>query len=291
MRLGILDIQGVLEHTVELAPDADRQGYSCYWLTEFPPAPSPLTLAAAIAGITERIRVGTAAILFNYYAPRRSAHDFQLLERLYEGRIDAGLSSSTALEQYVRDDLDGRDPGELLQRYPERFERFLAHLRNTPGSPDYVAETAWIGAPLHPPAVWSLGSGRAADLAARHGTAFGYPLMYQSAVDDPSVVERYRTTFAAARSGDRPRAVVAICGVCGDDDEAANAGARQWGGRIFVPTVIGSAASCAEQLAALRMRYRVDEVIYADLNTDLGRRRDAQQALAEAAAKLGELSD
>jgi len=289
MKVGYLDLLGQLETTVELAPLADQLGWSRYWLTEFPPQPSPLTLCGVLAGLTSRIPIGTAAILFSLYAPRRTAYDFQLIERLYEGRIDAGLASSLASPVLMRDDLDGRDLDTLIRTYPERFATFLRHLRNTPGAPGYDATLAWPGAPELPPRVWSLGSSRAAELAAHHGTAFGYPLMYALSKDDPAVSLRYRDTYQATPLAPTPLSIVSIGGYAAATDDAAHAAAEKWA--IFTPHVVGSFATVAGRLAELKTRYRADEIIFADMHRDPDARQRTIEGLAAAAATHIELRD
>ncbi len=282
MKLGYLDLLGRIDHTVGLAPLADTLGFSRYWLTEFPPQPSPITLVGVIAGLTERIKIGTAAILFSFYPPKRTAHDFQLLERLFEGRIDAGLSSSTALERIVRDDLEGRDPAELAKAYPARFKVFLDHVRNTAGSATYDEVTAWRDCPDVPPQVWSLGSGQSASIAATLGTAYGYPLMYTSSVDDPKTMHGYQDGYVPSEAEPAPVSILAIAGYCAPTDTAAEAMAKPWS--IFAPHVWGSPATVVGKLAALRDRYRVDEIIFADMNQALPDRRSTIESLAAAAA-------
>lgn len=282
LRLGYLDLPGLLEHTVELAPLADRLGWSRYWLTEFPPQPSPIITAGIVAGLTERIRVGTAAVLLTFYPPKRTAHDFQLLERLYEGRIDAGVSSSTASIEQIRDDLDGRDVQALAAGYPERFATFMRHLRNTPGSETYEPKSAWVGAPEAPPEVWSLGQYRAAEVAARHGTAFGYPLMYGASVDDPALSLQYRATCTGT-----PHSVLSVTGYCAETDEQARALAESWA--IFSPHVIGSPATCVARFAELRERYQADEIIWADMRRELPARLWSIEALSAAARSVPSL--
>ncbi len=278
MKLGYLDLAGRIDHTVELAPLADSLGFTRYWLTEFPPQPSPITLAGVIAGITERIHVGTAAILFSFYPPKRTAHDFQLLERLFEGRIDAGLSSSTAHEPVVRDDLEGRDIAALAKAYPARFELFLRHLRNTPGSESYDETTAWRDCPDVPPQVWSLGSGQGAQLAAKLGTGFGYPLMYKTSIDDPKTMHGYQDAYTPSEAQPAPASVLAVAGYCARTDAEAEAIAQPWS--IFAPHVWGSPTTVAAKLASLAERYRVDEIIFGDMSQDLADRRATIEGLA-----------
>lgn len=283
MKLGVLDLQGVIEDTVELAPLADRLGYSRFWIGEHPPQPSPITLLGVIAGLTERIRVGTAAILFHYYPPARTAFDFQLLERLYEGRIDAGLSPGSAAAQFVSDNLDGRDPEALIRAYPNRFAEFMRHLRNTPSSAGYDEERSWRGAPPLPPPVWSLGGPRSGAIAAELGTAFGYSLLYHSSVDDPAPLHRYRETFVPHTGGDTPATIVALCGFVTESEDAARELERSWTGQFFVPCISGTPRVVADRLAALRSRYGADEVMFCELAEAGDQRVRSLELLAEAA--------
>lgn len=283
MKLGFLDLAVRIEETVTLAPLADQLGFSRYWISEFPPQPSPLQLVGIVAGLTERISVGTAAILMTYYPPRRTAHDFQLLERLYEGRIEAGVSASTSLPRFSVDDLEERDASALAAAYPARFATFLRHLRNTPASPQYDEALAWPGAPEAPPRVFSLGSGRSAALAAAHGTGYGYPLMYASSVDDPATLLSYRASYQPTPAQPAPCGVLAVAGYCSETDEAAHATAAPWA--IFAPHVIGSAATCARKLAELRRRYNADEIIWGEMTRVPGGRNVAIERLAEAVAR------
>lgn len=73
VRLGLLDCWSDVASTIELAEEADRLGFSRYWLTEHPPQPNPQLLAALVAGLTERIRVGTAGLLLNFHTPLQAA--------------------------------------------------------------------------------------------------------------------------------------------------------------------------------------------------------------------------
>lgn len=281
MKLGLLDIGTPIEGMIELAPLAERLGYTRYWIAEHQPQPSPILLAALIAGQTERIRVGTAGILFHYYPPLRTAHEFHLLERAFTGRIDAGFCGSVTLPYLDAPDLDGRDLRALIRAYPERVERLVHHLRNTRANPDFDGETAWDGVGDEPPELWSLGGGvRSADLAARLGCAFGYALMFLNSRDDPEVAQRYRDGFVASRDRPQPTVAVAVAGVCAETDAAARWVADALTTKFFAPRVVGSAATCAAALDDLCRRYEADEVIFAELSDQPGAQARSIELLA-----------
>lgn len=260
MALGVLDIHGILEQTIELAPLADRLGYARYWIAEHQPQPSPALLVSIVAGLTPRIRVGTAGILLHYYPPLRTARDFHLLDRAFDGRIDAGFCAGLTPHALAAPDLDGRDLRAVIAAYPERAARFVAALRNTPGATDFDPTTAWHGVADDPPQIWSLGGGaRSADLAAALGVRYGYALMFPDSADDPAHVARYRSGCAA------PYVAVAVAGVCAETDDAAARLAQGLAGSQFAPRIVGSPATCAAALDRLRARYAADEIVFADL--------------------------
>jgi luciferase family oxidoreductase group 1 len=279
VQLSVLDVAGDVDDTVELAPLADELGFARYWIAEHVPQPSPIVVVSIVAGLTSRIRVGTAGILLHYYQTQRTAHDYQFLTRMYGGRIDAGFCGAIA-PNLAREELDGVDSGALVASYDTRVARFARHLRNVPETPHFDEATCWSGV-AEAPQIWSLGGGRrSSELAAQHGLNLGYALLYKNSVDDPQFVQSYRSTFVPATTGDRPRVAVAVCGVCEDTDEAARATAESIAGRFFHPTVVGSAATCAAQLRAIGERYHADELVFADLLTGLDKRRRCYQLLA-----------
>jgi luciferase family oxidoreductase group 1 len=282
VRLGILDVAGLIEETVELAPLADQLGFYRYWIAEHQPQPTPILIVGLVAGLTERIRVGTAGILFHYYSPRRTAHDFHFLERAFAGRIDAGICGG-GVSPILAEDLEGRDQKTVFGAYPERVGRLVHHLRNTPGSEGFDSRTTWIGTMNQPPEIWSLGSGgRSAELAARHALCFGYDYLYRSSKGDPAIIEKYRAEFVPHAAQAAPRAVVAVAGMCADTNEAAQKFAAEYKNEIFAPRIVGDAATCAAELRAIHARFAADELVFADLTPGLDARKRQLELLAGA---------
>jgi luciferase family oxidoreductase group 1 len=284
--LGVLDIAGSIEATIELSAVAEELGFARYWIAEHQPQPSPILLASLVAGQTARIRVGTAGVLLHYYPPLRTAHDFALLERAFPGRIDAGFCGGvTPAAALVEPDRDGRDLAAVMAAYPARVEVLVRALRNTGAAPDFEPGLAWGGVGDEPPALWSLGGGaRSADLAARLGLGFGYALMFTTSADAPDVAQRYRERFVAHRDRAAPAVIVAVAGICADTDAAARALAATYTGEYFAARVVGGPATCRAAFAELRARYGADEIVFADLCPDLATRRRCYELLATAGA-------
>lgn len=281
--LGILDVHAALAEAVELAPLAERTGYTRYWVAEHQPQPSPISLAFLVAGQTEKIRIGTAGVLLHYYPPLRTAHEFHLLETTFPGRVDAGFCGGKMAPHLVEIDREGRDIAAIERAFPERAAQLVRHLRNTRADPAFDSQLAWDGVTENPPQIWWHGSShRSASAAAEAGVAFGYALQFANSVDSPDVLRRYRDAFVPYR-GSQALAILAVAGVCAETEAEARALADRRPSKFFEPRVVGSPQTCLEHLGALRERYAADEVIFADLCHAFAPRVRCYELLAEAA--------
>ncbi|POX53134.1 LLM class flavin-dependent oxidoreductase [Streptomyces sp. Ru71] len=156
-----------LRATVRLAREVERLGYHRFWVSEHHGVPgvagsAPTVLAAAVAGATERIRVGTGGVMLPNHQPLVVAEQFGVLESLFPGRIDMGLGRSVGFTDGVRKAL-GRDKGDA--------EDFAAQLRELLGWFSGTSPTGVHARPAEglsvPPFVLAMGEGAA--IAARLG--------------------------------------------------------------------------------------------------------------------------
>ena len=76
--------------------------------------PAPMVVLAAAAGATERIGIGTNALLVSLYNPVKLAEDIAVLDNISGGRLSLVVAPG-----YVREEFDG-----LMVPYDERFKRF-----------------------------------------------------------------------------------------------------------------------------------------------------------------------
>lgn len=88
-----------LRNSVDLARRTELLGYHRYWIAEHHLAPgvasaAPAVLIALLAGATNRIKIGSAAVLLGYYSPLVVAEQFGTIAQLHPGRIDLGVGRS-----------------------------------------------------------------------------------------------------------------------------------------------------------------------------------------------------
>ncbi len=96
----------VYRDELQLAVDAEGLGFDTIWLTEHHFAddgysPSILTIAAAIAARTERIRIGFNLLLLPLHNAVRLAEDLATLDVLSNGRIDVGVGQGYAVHEFA----------------------------------------------------------------------------------------------------------------------------------------------------------------------------------------------
>jgi alkanesulfonate monooxygenase SsuD/methylene tetrahydromethanopterin reductase-like flavin-dependent oxidoreductase (luciferase family) len=267
-RLSALYVHGGAPAMLELAPELDALGYHRFWVAENQPQMSAVLATALVAGKTDRMRVGTAAVLAHFHAPLALAQDFEFLDVCYPGRIDLGFCGSWISEPRVLAAmLDNRDPVRQREAYPIRIASLVDEIRRGPA-----------GLPL-----WSMGTdGCSVALAANHGLGFAYSVSHNDSTDDPAIVMRYRDEFRGTAVQPDAAVVVATAGVCAETEAAAQALALAWSGPVHVPRIVGNPQSCREQLERLCERYDVDEIVFADLVVDHERRLSCYHLLAEA---------
>lgn len=87
-----------LRDTVDLARESERLGHHRFRVSEHHGVPgvagsAPTVLAAAVAGATRTVRVGTGGVMLPNHRPLVVAEQFGVLESLFPGRIDMGPGS------------------------------------------------------------------------------------------------------------------------------------------------------------------------------------------------------
>ncbi|HVR96113.1 MAG TPA: LLM class flavin-dependent oxidoreductase [Thermoanaerobaculia bacterium] len=270
LTLSVLDFPRRLEDSIALARRVEEYGYARFWLAEHAPQPNPILIASLVAAKTRTIRVGTAGILFHSYSPARAAYDFQLLEQQYPRRIDAGFCGGWFPASLVDAYLDGRSPGckSDAEGYERRVRTLVHTLRAgcTPTGDEEGAAGPWPHGPSTCPQVWCMGTGlRSAELAARNGISFAYSLFHRASRATTEPLEAYRRQLPTGSDGPGTEPAVAAAVACAEDDARAQRVAEQSDLSAVIPTVVGDARRCIDELHLIAERYSTNEIVLLNL--------------------------
>jgi alkanesulfonate monooxygenase SsuD/methylene tetrahydromethanopterin reductase-like flavin-dependent oxidoreductase (luciferase family) len=260
--------QEALRNTLDLARVAEDSGYARYWLAEHHLNPgvagsAPNLVMGAVAGVTSRIRVGSAATLVGNVRALQIVEAFGTLAGLYGPRFDLGLGRSGApipgtvprapgspVADEVVDGLVVPAPfpfrvapgsrfalqGELLGRVPGDVERFgdeLATIRaffsGTFERDGVVVEATPASAACGAPELWIHGS--TGGESARTAGALGLPYGANYHSSPGTVLASVRAYREAFRPGvlDEPHVIVSADVVVADTDAEATHLGRGYG--------------------------------------------------------------
>jgi luciferase family oxidoreductase group 1 len=321
MRLSVLDQSPIAEgstgadalrNTIDLARLAESLGYHRYWLAEHHGTPmlagaAPEVLIAAVAGATERIRVGSGGVMLPHYSPLKVAEVFSILCGLHPGRIDLGLGRAPGSDQNTMYALR-RDPMSA-DRFPQDVLELQAYLA---GETRVAGVDAIPGKGSRVP-LYILGSSMfGATLAAALGLPYAFASHFAPAMLEPAVAA-YRQEFKPSEQLDRPYVIAGVNVVAADTAEEAHGnlaavrrnlavglfgrgrqltdqqaeellaqGAGQHVGQMLTHTAVGTRAEIGDFIDRFRKLADADELIVAHQAPTVEARLRSVTLLAEA---------
>ncbi|UMR29234.1 LLM class flavin-dependent oxidoreductase [Massilia sp. MB5] len=262
---------------IEEAILADQLNFHRFWVTEHHSnlADSCLpVLIAAIAGKTQRVRVGSGGILLNLHNPLLIAEAFATLEELYPNRIDLGICRGGLDPETSAVLLDGKKITNPVEYYADRVRVLLAAANS--GQLGGLAKGGVL------PGAWVLGQGvNSMRLAASLGLAYSHSLFHAGAIDDPQVIREYHLLLKSHFPENPVHASIAVAGICAETDSAANLLLDQHTNDFIIPTVVGSQRSCLEQLTEIYEQYQIEEIHFLDLCQGMKDKTESMTLISE----------
>jgi luciferase family oxidoreductase group 1 len=239
MDLSIVDLSPVpndgtaadaYSNTVDAAQQAERLGYSRFWVAEHHgmgnklAGTTPEVLLGTLAAETDAIRLGSGAVLLNHYSPFKVAELFGSLDGLAPGRIDAGLgraNGSPAVDRALGTDRRVRNPDE---DHAEKIEAVVSHLYDSYPDGHAYSDLEIPRSDADTPVPWVLGSSpSSAALAGELGLRYCFAAFIRPGLATRSF-EEYRNRFESSELAggvDEPQGMVAVNAVCAETDAEA----------------------------------------------------------------------
>lgn len=232
IRLSILDqtpirygsnAREALQESVELAKQADEDGYTRYWMSEHHnttmlAGSAPEILISRVAAETSRMRIGSGGIMLPNHSTLKVAENFRLLEAMYPNRIDLGIGRAPGGDRMTSQLLNPSnhfDPQDYIRQVAdlEAFFKDEATEGTVNGKVKAIPVTSTS------PDVWMLtSSGESAYLAAHFGVALCYA-KFINPMGAPEAIEQYSRNFKTGKQLPAPHTCVAVFGFCSEDKE------------------------------------------------------------------------
>lgn len=305
-------------HAAELAIQAEALGCLRYWIAEHHgssaiASQAPEILIGHLAAKTDRIRIGSGAVLLNHYSPLKVAEQFRMLHALHPGRIDLGVGRAFA----------GRVADPALQRhrnsprvddYGEQVLELLFWIKNAmPADHPFATVDLAYDVPGAPEMLLLGSSQQSPFLAAQLGLPYTFA-GFISPHGAESAIRNYRDNFkpSSVTGLDQPHVILAMHIVCADTMAEAERqamtvrhmydqiGTGMIGPRLAMPDdaiahfgkviaaeddlwpqfVVGDPSRVAAMIGRMVDAVKPDELMVQDLIVDHPARMRSQQLLA-----------
>ena len=119
--------QQVINNAVEQTVAAEAAGFDTAWYAEhhfnnYSLCPSPLMMVAHCAGLTKRIRLGSAVCVLPLYNPARLLGEIGFADTVSNGRLDLGIGSGYQQFEFDRFGVDLKDSHSLFAEFYDVLE-------------------------------------------------------------------------------------------------------------------------------------------------------------------------
>lgn len=325
MKLSILDQapcpsgttpREALQASMKLAQLGEKLGYTRYWIAEHHDLPgltcsAPESMLGYIGAHTERIRLGSGAVLLPHYKPFKIAETFNLLTTLFPDRIDLGIGRAPGGSAEASIALSGNFL-EHVRQMPESLKELLHFIHHDFPSDHMFSKVTASPTPVLSPQVWLLGTTeKSARLAAENGIAYAFG-HFMSEKDGPEIVNTYLKHFNIKGRLPQPNSIVAVSVICAETNtKAQELALSEWmwkhqlaqgEGTKGIPSiveakdyfkvnekglhsspqaVIGNPREVKEQLLNIQSLYRTDEIMIITITHRFEDRARSYELVAE----------
>lgn len=303
LKIGVLEL-GYRHHgqsgmhsvidVLEYAGHADELGFSRFWLGEhhdfFALASwaTPQMLLPLLLRDTERINVGMAGVLMNYYSPYEIACNFKMLANLFPGRCDLGFAG-------------GRPPNRIglemfhhfVDRVPDIFNKNATRVSRYFNQEDDVFKEEKILIPplkgLTPDLFMLSSSFRNYEQAINDKMHIAKSIFHRPNTvnwEERDTIERYREGYLK-KHGVEPQMVIALMGTCHYREAEAQRRAEAFsqelhGFRSRHNAVVGNPEQLQEGIYEMSEKLGINEFVIYDCTVNNEEKIESLNLISEA---------
>ncbi|SET54879.1 luciferase family oxidoreductase, group 1 [Oceanobacillus limi] len=329
MKISILDQSPIgyqqshaeaLRHTVTLSQEAERLGYSRFWVSEhhneaFFAGSSPEILATYLAAKTSTIRIGTGGVMLPHYSPYKIAESFRILESLEPGRIDLGIGRAPGGKPAVSRAIHYGSSTGGVDRYAEKVDDLRHFLYDSIPKNHWLSGISAVPKAGTAPEIWHLATSKS---GAGFAAEKGLPLVFAHFITPKKGLEAvtyYRDHFKPSFHQQKPKIMVAVFAMAAETEEEAEKQARIHdlallyiaNGKAIegIPTyemtdqhqpvgledqiirknrermIVGTPDKVKDSLLELHQTYNTDELMLVSLTTDIQQKLKSIQLIAK----------
>lgn len=234
MRLSILDQAPIssnqtateaLRESMKLAKAGEELGYTRYWIAEHHDLPglacsAPEVMLGYIGANTNKIRIGSGAVLLPHYKPYKVAEVYNMLATLFPDRVDIGIGRAPGGSAEATNALSDN----FLQKVwdiPNAVQDLLHFLDNNIPPEHPHAKVTASPVPAVAPNPWLLGtSKKSAILAAENGLSYAFG-QFMSDQDGAAIIKQYRDHFKPRKQNEVPQVIVTVTAICAETTKKA----------------------------------------------------------------------
>jgi len=215
-----------LHASIALAKHVESLGYTRLWFAEHHnhrgiASSAPAVLVAAVAALTETIRVGSGGVMLPNHPPLVVAEQFGTLEGLYPGRIDLGIGRAPGTDPATARALRRSVEGLSADDFPEQLRDLRSFFAGKFPTEHPYRSIAAVPTFAAGPDIWLLGSsGYSAQVAGVLGLPFAFAHHFSARNTIPAL-DLYRRNFRPSQVLAEPYATVAVRILVAENDERA----------------------------------------------------------------------
>jgi luciferase family oxidoreductase group 1 len=175
-----------------------------------------------VAGVTERMRVGSGGVMLPNHSALKVVENFRTLEAIYPGRIDLGIGRAPGTDGMTALALRRSRQALGADDFPEQMAELVGFFTGSIPPDHAFARITPTPVVASMPEIWILGSSDyGARFAAQNG--FGYAFAHHISPElAVPALRLYREEFQPSPFLAEPRAILAASAFCAETEEQAD---------------------------------------------------------------------